>query len=44
MSITAETAIAHAHDPAVLFCRAEAGITIAPANLEGPANIDDLVE
>ena len=28
MSITAETAKAHAHDPAVLCCRAEAGITI----------------
>lgn len=34
MSITAETAKAHAHDPAVLCCRAEAGITIEPANLE----------
>ncbi len=28
MSITAETAKQHAHDPAVLCCRAEAGITI----------------
>ena len=34
MSITAETAKAHAHDPAVLCCRAEGGITIEPANLE----------
>ena len=37
MSITAETAKEHAHDPAVLCCRAEAGITIEPANLEDPA-------
>ena len=36
MSITAETAKAHANDPAVLCCRAEAGITIEPANLEDP--------
>ena len=28
MSITAETAKAHANDPAVLCCRAEGGITI----------------
>ena len=28
MSITAETAKEHAKDPAVLCCRAEAGITI----------------
>ncbi|MFR9285642.1 MAG: sugar transporter, partial [[Clostridium] scindens] len=34
MSITAETAKEHAHDPAVLCCRAEAGITIEAANLE----------
>ena len=44
MSITAETAKAHAHDPAVLCCRAEAGITIEPANLEDPAIFDDLVD
>ena len=44
MSITAETAKAHAHDPAVLCCRAEAGITIEPANLEVPAIFDDLVD
>ena len=44
MSITAETAKAHAHDPAVLCCRAEAGITIEAANLEDPAIFDDLVE
>ena len=44
MSITVETAKAHAHDPAVLCCRAEAGITIEPANLEDPAIFDDLVD
>ena len=44
MSITAETANEHAHDPAVLCCRAEAGITIEPANLEDPAIFDDLVD
>ncbi len=44
MSITAETAKAHAHDPAVLCCRAEEGITIEPANLEDPAIFDDLVD
>ena len=44
MSITAETAKAHAHDPAVLCCRAESGITIEPANLEDPAIFDDLVD
>lgn len=44
MSITAETAKEHANDPAVLCCRAEAGITIEPANLEDPAIFDDLVD
>ncbi|MDR1801071.1 MAG: D-proline reductase (dithiol) proprotein PrdA [Lachnospiraceae bacterium] len=44
MSITAETAQAHANDPAVLCCRAEAGITIEAANLEDPAIFDDLVD
>ena len=44
MSITAETAKAHANDPAVLCCRAEAGITIEAANLEDPAIFDDLVD
>ena len=44
MSITAETAKQHANDPAVLCCRAEAGITIEPANLEDPAIFDDLVD
>ena len=44
MSITAETAKAHANDPAVLCCRAEAGIIISAANLEDPAIFDDLVD
>ena len=44
MSITAETAKAHENDPAVLCCRAEAGITIEPANLEDPAIFDELVD
>ncbi len=44
MSITAETAKAHASDPAVLCCRAEEGITIEPANLEDPAIFDELVD
>ena len=44
MSITAETAKAHANDPAVLCCRAEGGITIEPANLEAPAIFDELVD
>lgn len=44
MSITAETAKAHANDPAVLCCRAEEGITIQAANLEDPAIFDELVD
>ncbi len=44
MSITAETAQDHKNDPAVLCCRAEAGITIGPENLEDPAIFDDLVD
>lgn len=44
MSITAETCKEHANDPAVLCCRAEAGITIGPENLEDPAIFDELVD
>ena len=44
MSITAETAKQHENDPAVLCCRAEAGIIIEPANLEDPAIFDELVD
>ena len=44
MSITVETAKEHANDPAVLCCRAEAGITIGPENLEDPGIFDELVD
>lgn len=44
MSISAETAKEHANDPAVLCCRAEAGITIQASNLEDPAIFDELVD
>ena len=44
MSITAETCKEYAKDPAVLCCRAEAGITIGPENLEDPTIFDDLVD
>ena len=42
MSITLETAQAHANDPAVCCCRFEAGTIIAPENLEEPAIFADL--
>ena len=44
MSITLETAKAHAKDPAVLCCRFEAGNIIEVSNLEDPAIFPDLVE
>lgn len=44
MSITAETAKAHANDPAVLCCRAEEGTIIQVSNLEDPAIFDELVD
>ena len=44
MSITVETAQAHANDPAVTCCRFEAGTVVEPANLEDPAIFPDLVE
>ena len=44
MSITIETAKAHANDPAVTCCRFEAGTVVEPANLEDPAIFPDLVE
>ncbi|NLA70473.1 MAG: D-proline reductase (dithiol) proprotein PrdA, partial [Clostridiales bacterium] len=44
MSITAETAKQHANDPAVLCCRAEAGLELTPANFEDPAIFPDLVD
>lgn len=42
MSITAESAKAHANDPAVTCCRFEAGTVIDPSNLEDPAILPDL--
>ena len=42
MSITAETAKAHAKDPAVSCCRFEAGTVFDVANLEDPAIFPDL--
>lgn len=44
MSITEETARAHKNDPAVLCCRAEAGVVLSSHNLEDPAIFDDLVD
>lgn len=42
MSITKETAMAHANDPAVTCCRFEAGSLIEPQILEDPAIFPDL--
>ncbi|MGL5439783.1 MAG: D-proline reductase (dithiol) proprotein PrdA [Filifactoraceae bacterium] len=42
MSITLETAQAHAKDPAVSCCRFEAGTVIGVSNLEDPAIFPDL--
>ncbi len=42
MSITPETAKAHAKDPAVCCCRFEAGTVIETSNLEDPAIFADL--
>ncbi len=42
MSITVETAKAHANDPAICCCRFEAGTIIEPSNLEDPAIFADL--
>lgn len=42
MSITLETAQAHAKDPAVSCCRFEAGTVIGVSNLEDPAIFADL--
>lgn len=44
MSISAETAKAHANDSAVLCCRAEAGTKLAPSNFEDPAIFPDLID
>lgn len=44
MSITAETAAAHANDPAVLCCRLEAGNILTTANFEDPGIFPDLID
>lgn len=44
MSITVETAKAHAKDPAISCCRFEAGTIIEPSNLEDPAIFPDLID
>ncbi|WP_101772644.1 D-proline reductase (dithiol) proprotein PrdA [Peptostreptococcus faecalis] len=44
MSITNETAKAHANDPAVSCCRFEAGSIVEAANLEDPAIFPDLID
>lgn len=44
MSISAEYAQANKDKPAVLCCRAEAGVVLSEHNLEDPAIFDDLVE
>ena len=44
MSITKETAMKHANDPAISCCRFEAGTKIEPSNLEDPAIFPDLVD
>lgn len=44
MSITKETAMKHANDPAISCCRFEAGTQIEPSNLEDPAIFPDLVD
>lgn len=44
MSITNETAKAHANDPAVCCCRFEEGTVIEAANLEDPAIFPDLID
>lgn len=44
MSITNETAKAHANDPAVTCCRFEPGTVVEAANLEDPAIFPDLID
>lgn len=44
MSISLDYAKEHAHDPAVLCCRAEEGIVLSEHNLEDPVIFDDLVD
>ncbi|PKK39763.1 D-proline reductase, 45 kDa subunit [Clostridiaceae bacterium JG1575] len=44
MSITKETALAHAKDPAVTCCRFEEGTVLDAHNLEDPAIFPDLID
>lgn len=44
MSMSAETAVKHKNDPAVVCCRIEAGVVITADNLEDPAIFPDLVD
>jgi len=44
MSITKETAMKHANDPAISCCRFEAGTQIEASNLEDPAIFPDLID
>ncbi len=44
MSMSAETAVKHKNDPAVVCCRTEAGVVITADNLEDPAIFPDLVD
>lgn len=44
MSISLDYAMEHKNSPAVLCCRAEAGIVISEHNLEDPVIFDDLVD
>jgi len=44
MSMSAETALKHKNDPAIVCCRTEAGIILTADNLEDPAIFPDLVD
>ena len=44
MSISLEYALENKNEPAVLCCRAEAGLILSEHNLEDPAIFDDLVD
>lgn len=44
MSISLEYALENKNEPAVLCCRAEAGLVLSEHNLEDPAIFDDLVD
>lgn len=44
MSMSAETALKHKNDPAIVCCRTEAGVILTADNLEDPAILPDLVD